>query len=186
MANDSNIQDSLAAQDVLIAATQQYVAQLYIQLRDERDQIARDKINHQIAVITPASIKLQAGGLQIIGAKSTNDLANIIAVSNDVTKFVKGIKRIEAMVGVATSIVSFIAVCMTEKSDPVAIWKAGQKVYDAMNTVINDEAPKGSAAAINVKKLSLVFTSSLIGGKAIAVKKNLPSKWLVRRLRKSR
>lgn len=69
------------------------------------------------------------------------------------------------MVSVAISIVEFVVVCVADTRDPVAIWNAGNKVYDAINKVIKSETPKGSQAAIKLNKLKTLMVPSLLGGK---------------------
>lgn len=170
MANEISVEEQQSTEGSLESAVQEYLTQLRYQLRKERDQDKRDKINHQIAIMVPVSLKLQADGIQIIAARSKDDLANIVKVSNDVKHFVYQIKRVEDMVSVAISIVEFVVVCIADTRDPVAIWNAGNKVYDAMNKVIKSETPKGSEAAIKLSKLKTLMVPSLLGGQAPVAK----------------
>lgn len=171
MANDSNVDELLAAQTALAETVREYITQLTYQLRTEKIQANRDEINHQIAQMVPIYISLTGRNIAILAARTKDDVANIMAVSKDVQQFIYGIKRIEGMLSVATSIVKFVVVCMADTKNPVAIYKAGQNVYDAINAIIELETPKGNSAAINLKKLKAIMVSSLVGGKATAVKK---------------
>lgn len=165
MTTDSNVNELLEAQLALASTVREYITQISNQLRTEKDQATRDKINDQLAEMTPIYIRLTGRGIAIIAASSKEDVENIKAVSKDVQKFIYGIKRIEEMLTVATSIVKFVVVCLGESKNPVSIFKAGKDVYDAINAVITKESQKGSNAAINLKALKSLFTPSLLGGK---------------------
>jgi len=142
------VAEQLKAQSLLEVTLREYITQLSIQLRSAVDSKIRDNINAQLAVITPQYYRVLGKDIAIKAARSQEDLDIINKVSTDITSFIYNIAKIEAMVGVATSIIKFVVICLDEKQNPVSIYKAGKEVYDAMNAVIDNEKDKGTAAAI--------------------------------------
>ncbi|MEE1888196.1 hypothetical protein [Pseudomonas carassii] len=161
MANESNVQDLFGAEEALVSAVRQLLAQLVLQLRNEEDQDVRDKINNQIGELNPLYIRLSGKGIAIIAAQSKNDVENIKAVSADVQRFIFKIKKVEKMVAVTTSLIKFVVVCLGDTTDPLSIYDAGKGVYEAMNETIEKEGKKGAHAAIEPMS---AMVPSLISG----------------------
>lgn len=63
MSNEISVDEQQSTEGSLESAVQEYLTQLRLQMRTERDQENRDKINHQIAIMVPVSLRLQADGI---------------------------------------------------------------------------------------------------------------------------
>lgn len=173
MATDSNIDELLAAQASLEAMMREYMTQLSVQLRTENAQAVRDKLNAELARMIPLYNRLTGGTISIIAVRTKNDVAQIQAVSRDVQVFVTRIKRIEKVIAVATAIVNFVAVCLTDTRDPVAIYKAGNAVYEAMNKTIDRESKKANSAVLEASLFTLAM--GFVGAKGKVVVKKAPA-----------